>query len=135
MIGSSFHILDHIGFPVSTSLIRIESRKSPTAVLFDVDTGRISIRHYEMLKSITMKFWQDHKDNVLTQFLPKLYGGLLSFHHLSLHFFFILQPLQCLPRRHYYHHVVIVPVINPSGCGWIIGLIPNLNHLMTLSTS
>ncbi|GJS52167.1 hypothetical protein Tco_0625529, partial [Tanacetum coccineum] len=31
-----------------------ESRKSLTAVLFDVDTGRISIRHYEMLKSITL---------------------------------------------------------------------------------
>ncbi|GJY25204.1 hypothetical protein Tco_0399930 [Tanacetum coccineum] len=28
-------------------LIHIESCKSPTAVLFDVDTGRISIRHYE----------------------------------------------------------------------------------------
>ncbi|GJW31117.1 hypothetical protein Tco_0051149, partial [Tanacetum coccineum] len=32
---------------VNTSLIHIESRKSPTAVLFDDDTGRISIRHYE----------------------------------------------------------------------------------------
>ncbi|GJU52350.1 ribonuclease H-like domain-containing protein [Tanacetum coccineum] len=30
---------------VDTSLIHIESRKSPTAVLFDDDTGRISIRH------------------------------------------------------------------------------------------
>ncbi|GKA39861.1 hypothetical protein Tco_0732454 [Tanacetum coccineum] len=30
---------------VVTSLIHIESRKSPTAVLFDDDTGRISIRH------------------------------------------------------------------------------------------
>ncbi|GJS77809.1 hypothetical protein Tco_0727690 [Tanacetum coccineum] len=30
-----------------TSLIHIESRKSPTAVLFDVDTKRISIRHCE----------------------------------------------------------------------------------------
>ncbi|GJR10378.1 hypothetical protein Tco_0793030 [Tanacetum coccineum] len=35
-------------------LIHIESRKSPTVVLFDVDTGRISIRHCEMLKSITL---------------------------------------------------------------------------------
>ncbi|GKC38333.1 hypothetical protein Tco_1050717 [Tanacetum coccineum] len=32
---------------VDTSLIHIESRKSPTAVLFDEDTGRISIRHCE----------------------------------------------------------------------------------------
>ncbi|GJU14110.1 hypothetical protein Tco_1136506 [Tanacetum coccineum] len=32
---------------VDTSLIHVESRKSPTAVLFDDDTGRISIRHYE----------------------------------------------------------------------------------------
>ncbi|GJR02445.1 putative reverse transcriptase domain-containing protein [Tanacetum coccineum] len=32
---------------VDTSLIHIESRKSPTSVLFDDDTGRISIRHCE----------------------------------------------------------------------------------------
>ncbi|GJX40802.1 hypothetical protein Tco_0255792 [Tanacetum coccineum] len=32
---------------VNTSLIHIESHKSPTAVLFDDDTGRISIRHCE----------------------------------------------------------------------------------------
>ncbi|GJX28798.1 hypothetical protein Tco_0236877 [Tanacetum coccineum] len=32
---------------VVTSLIHMESRKSPTAVLFDDDTGRISIRHCE----------------------------------------------------------------------------------------
>ncbi|GJQ99886.1 hypothetical protein Tco_0522871 [Tanacetum coccineum] len=32
---------------VNTSLIHIESCKSPTAVLFDDDTGRISIRHCE----------------------------------------------------------------------------------------
>nr|GEY86517.1 hypothetical protein [Tanacetum cinerariifolium] len=30
------------------------SHKSPTTVLFDVDTGRISIRHCEMLKSTTL---------------------------------------------------------------------------------
>ncbi|GJV34661.1 hypothetical protein Tco_1395061 [Tanacetum coccineum] len=30
------------------------SHKSPITVLFDVDTGRISIRHCEMLKSITL---------------------------------------------------------------------------------
>ncbi|GJS12189.1 hypothetical protein Tco_0368985 [Tanacetum coccineum] len=46
--------LDHIGFLVSTSLILIESRKSPTVVLFDDDIGRISIRHCEILKSITL---------------------------------------------------------------------------------
>ncbi|GJU97026.1 retrotransposon protein, putative, ty1-copia subclass [Tanacetum coccineum] len=33
-----------------------ESRKSPTVVVFDVDTGRISIRHYEILKSITLNW-------------------------------------------------------------------------------
>ncbi|GJR86653.1 hypothetical protein Tco_0210664 [Tanacetum coccineum] len=33
-----------------TSLIHIESRKSPTAVLFDDDTGRISISHSSALK-------------------------------------------------------------------------------------
>ncbi|GJR10636.1 hypothetical protein Tco_0793288 [Tanacetum coccineum] len=31
-----------------------ESRKSPTAELFDIDSGRISIRHCEVLKSITL---------------------------------------------------------------------------------
>ncbi|GJT14495.1 hypothetical protein Tco_0861537, partial [Tanacetum coccineum] len=39
---------------VDTSLIHIESRKSPTAELFEVDSGRISIRHCGMLKSITL---------------------------------------------------------------------------------
>ncbi|GJV73472.1 hypothetical protein Tco_1493467 [Tanacetum coccineum] len=32
---------------ISTSLIHIESCKSPTAELFDVDSGRISIHHCE----------------------------------------------------------------------------------------
>nr|GEZ91798.1 retrovirus-related Pol polyprotein from transposon TNT 1-94 [Tanacetum cinerariifolium] len=32
---------------VDTSLIHIESRKPPTAELFDVDSGRISIHHHE----------------------------------------------------------------------------------------
>ncbi|GKA01976.1 hypothetical protein Tco_0674641 [Tanacetum coccineum] len=32
----------------------VRSRKSPTVVLFDVDTGRISIHHCEMLKSTTL---------------------------------------------------------------------------------
>ncbi|GJW79956.1 hypothetical protein Tco_0143931 [Tanacetum coccineum] len=42
---SLIHIESHHHFfPVDTSLIHIESRKSPTAVLFDDDTGRISIR-------------------------------------------------------------------------------------------
>ncbi|GJU42872.1 hypothetical protein Tco_1195829 [Tanacetum coccineum] len=35
---------------VDTSLIHIESRKSPTAVLFDDDTGRISICHEQLLE-------------------------------------------------------------------------------------
>ncbi|GKD41005.1 hypothetical protein Tco_1261212 [Tanacetum coccineum] len=54
LIESSIHILDNIEIPVNTSLIHIESRKSPTTVLFDVDARRISIRHYEILKSITV---------------------------------------------------------------------------------
>ncbi|GKD04264.1 hypothetical protein Tco_1179238, partial [Tanacetum coccineum] len=32
---------------VNTSLIHLESRKSPTVELFDVDSGRISIHHCE----------------------------------------------------------------------------------------
>ncbi|GJV74305.1 putative reverse transcriptase domain-containing protein [Tanacetum coccineum] len=39
--------LDQNRYPVDTSLIHIESRMSSTAMLFDVDTGRISIRHCE----------------------------------------------------------------------------------------
>nr|GEV66334.1 zinc finger, CCHC-type [Tanacetum cinerariifolium] len=35
---------------VDTSLIHIESYKPPTAELFDVDSGRISIRHYNTLE-------------------------------------------------------------------------------------
>ncbi|GJZ75533.1 hypothetical protein Tco_0639998 [Tanacetum coccineum] len=41
-------------YPVDTILIHIESRKSPTAELSEVDSGRISIHHCRMLKSITM---------------------------------------------------------------------------------
>nr|GFB17315.1 hypothetical protein [Tanacetum cinerariifolium]GFB25673.1 hypothetical protein [Tanacetum cinerariifolium] len=47
LIESSIHILDQDRYPVDTSLIQIESRKSPTTELFDVDSGRISIRHCE----------------------------------------------------------------------------------------
>ncbi|GKE42698.1 hypothetical protein Tco_1469982, partial [Tanacetum coccineum] len=51
---SSIHLLDQNRYSVDTRLIHIEFCKSPTAVLFDVDTGRISIRHCEILKSITL---------------------------------------------------------------------------------
>ncbi|GJW71046.1 retrovirus-related pol polyprotein from transposon TNT 1-94 [Tanacetum coccineum] len=47
LIKLSIHLLDQNRYPLSTSLIHIESCKSPTAELFDVDSGRISIRHYE----------------------------------------------------------------------------------------
>ncbi|GKA74136.1 hypothetical protein Tco_0780438 [Tanacetum coccineum] len=40
-------LLDQNRYPIDTSLIHIESRKSPIAVLFVVDTGRISIRYYK----------------------------------------------------------------------------------------
>ncbi|GJU44219.1 hypothetical protein Tco_1201485 [Tanacetum coccineum] len=39
------------------------SHKSPTAVLFDVNTGRISIRHCEMLKSTTLNVLARFDDN------------------------------------------------------------------------
>ncbi|GJR51369.1 hypothetical protein Tco_1401890 [Tanacetum coccineum] len=48
---------------VNTSLIHKESHKSPTAVLFDVDTGRISIRHCKILKSITLNVLARSDDN------------------------------------------------------------------------
>ncbi|GJW88999.1 hypothetical protein Tco_0164339 [Tanacetum coccineum] len=54
LIESSIHLLDQNRYLVDRILIHIESRKSPTVVLFDVDTGRISIRHCEILKSITL---------------------------------------------------------------------------------
>ncbi|GJZ59327.1 hypothetical protein Tco_0615143, partial [Tanacetum coccineum] len=47
-IESSIHITGPNRFSVVTSLIRIGSHKSPTAVLFDVDTGRIFVRHPDM---------------------------------------------------------------------------------------
>ncbi|GJX01629.1 hypothetical protein Tco_0185542 [Tanacetum coccineum] len=43
-----------------TSLIRIESHKSPTMSLFDVGSSRISIF---IVNKITRMFWQNHKDN------------------------------------------------------------------------
>ncbi|GJY91571.1 hypothetical protein Tco_0506767 [Tanacetum coccineum] len=43
MIESSIRILDQNRYLVDTSLIHLESCKSPTAELFDVDSGRISI--------------------------------------------------------------------------------------------
>ncbi|GKB28910.1 hypothetical protein Tco_0868311 [Tanacetum coccineum] len=46
-IKLSIHLLDQDRYPVSTSLIHIESCKSPTAELFEVDSGGISIRHCE----------------------------------------------------------------------------------------
>ncbi|GKB04351.1 hypothetical protein Tco_0832494 [Tanacetum coccineum] len=47
LIKPLIHLLDLYQYPVDTSLNHVESRKSPTAVPFDDDTGRISIRHYE----------------------------------------------------------------------------------------
>nr|GEY82126.1 retrovirus-related Pol polyprotein from transposon TNT 1-94 [Tanacetum cinerariifolium] len=47
LIESSIQILDQNRYPVDTSLIHLESHKSPTAELFDVDSGGISIHHYE----------------------------------------------------------------------------------------
>ncbi|GKB46730.1 hypothetical protein Tco_0897483 [Tanacetum coccineum] len=45
---------------VVTSLIRIESHKSPTMSLLDVGSSRISIF---IVNDITRMFWQNHKDN------------------------------------------------------------------------
>ncbi|GJU44598.1 hypothetical protein Tco_1201864 [Tanacetum coccineum] len=45
LIYPSIHFLDQIA--VDTSLIHIESHKSPTVELFDVDSRRISIHHCE----------------------------------------------------------------------------------------
>nr|GEZ16088.1 Gag-Pol polyprotein [Tanacetum cinerariifolium] len=47
LIESSIHVVDQNRYPVDTSLILLESHKSPTAELFDVDSGRIFIHHCE----------------------------------------------------------------------------------------
>nr|GEX84156.1 hypothetical protein [Tanacetum cinerariifolium] len=48
---------------VDTSLIHIESRKPPTAELFDVDSGRISIRHLKQ----SLDAEQVYLDSLLAQ--------------------------------------------------------------------
>ncbi|GJY22037.1 hypothetical protein Tco_0394603 [Tanacetum coccineum] len=50
LIESSIHILDQNRYPVDTSLIHLESRKSPTVELFDVDSEMISIHHCKYLR-------------------------------------------------------------------------------------
>ncbi|GJY03379.1 reverse transcriptase domain-containing protein [Tanacetum coccineum] len=52
----------HRFFPVDTSLILVESHKSPTKSLFDVGSSRISIFIVKNLR-FTRMFWQYHKDN------------------------------------------------------------------------
>ncbi|GJW33612.1 putative ribonuclease H-like domain-containing protein [Tanacetum coccineum] len=52
----------HRFFPVDTSLILVESHKSPTKSLFDVGSSRISIFIVKNLR-FTQMFWQYHKDN------------------------------------------------------------------------
>nr|GEW63151.1 RNA-directed DNA polymerase, eukaryota [Tanacetum cinerariifolium] len=47
LIESSIHILDHNRYSVDTSLIHLESRNSPIAKQFDVDSRRIFIHHCE----------------------------------------------------------------------------------------
>ncbi|GJS71268.1 hypothetical protein Tco_0704109 [Tanacetum coccineum] len=54
LIESSIHSLDHYRYPVDTCLIHIESYKSPTAELLDVDSRRISI--------VTMNTKEYHSD-------------------------------------------------------------------------
>nr|GEX25227.1 ribonuclease H-like domain-containing protein [Tanacetum cinerariifolium] len=49
---SSIHLLDNYRYPVDISLIHVESRKSPTAELFDVDSGRIFIHYCTKLSTL-----------------------------------------------------------------------------------
>ncbi|GJS61236.1 hypothetical protein Tco_0656020 [Tanacetum coccineum] len=62
LIESSIHILDQNRYPVDTSLIHLESRKSPTAELFNVDSGRISI--------VTMNTKEYHSDDLALDNIP-----------------------------------------------------------------
>ncbi|GKB90188.1 hypothetical protein Tco_0962460 [Tanacetum coccineum] len=52
-IVDSKNLIDMVSSCTSLFSLPERSHKSPTAVLFDVDTGRISIRQCEMLKSTT----------------------------------------------------------------------------------
>ncbi|GJZ95294.1 hypothetical protein Tco_0667497 [Tanacetum coccineum] len=69
--------LDHIGFPVGTSLTHKESCKSPMTVLFDVDTRTISIRHGEILKSITLNILKNNSSSVGD--VPYIFGKLKEY--------------------------------------------------------
>ncbi|GJW23857.1 hypothetical protein Tco_0037668 [Tanacetum coccineum] len=72
----SKNLLDSVSSSkLDTSLIHIESHKSPTAKLFDVDSGRISIRHGGMLKSITL--------NILAKSQGQGVGLLLTVYELN----------------------------------------------------
>nr|GFA94172.1 hypothetical protein [Tanacetum cinerariifolium] len=53
---------------VDISLIHIESCKLPTTELFDVDSGRISIRYCEYLRCITMNVLA-----IITGIMRKIY--------------------------------------------------------------
>ncbi|GJY58980.1 hypothetical protein Tco_0458872, partial [Tanacetum coccineum] len=62
---------------VDTSSIHIESRKSPTAVLFDDDTGRISIRHCHDGVFNVSNHIVDSEAYCIDPVSAKLCGGLL----------------------------------------------------------
>ncbi|GKF82046.1 hypothetical protein Tco_0243702, partial [Tanacetum coccineum] len=67
LIESSIHILDQNRYPVDTSLIPLESRKSPTKSLFDVSSRRISI--------VTMNTKEYHSDvlAIITRIMRRTY--------------------------------------------------------------
>ncbi|GJZ29174.1 hypothetical protein Tco_0573821 [Tanacetum coccineum] len=62
---------------VDTSLIHIESCKSPTAVLFDDDTGRISIRHFNSSRV----YLRGTTETVSFREKLEWLGGLRALHH------------------------------------------------------
>ncbi|GJY01556.1 hypothetical protein Tco_0359708 [Tanacetum coccineum] len=71
LIESSIPLLDQNRYPVDTSLIHIESRKSPIIELFDVDPGRISI--------ITVNTKEYHSDVLIGILLSESHNPLVVF--------------------------------------------------------
>nr|GEW71003.1 hypothetical protein [Tanacetum cinerariifolium] len=54
LIDSSIGLQDQNRYPVFTSLIRIESRESPTAMMFDADTDKISVKSAYLIAVVVL---------------------------------------------------------------------------------
>ncbi|GKE65266.1 hypothetical protein Tco_1519427, partial [Tanacetum coccineum] len=66
LIESSIHILDQNRYPVDTSLIHLESHKSPTKSLFDVGSRRIFI------VTVNTKEYHSGVLAIITRIMPRV---------------------------------------------------------------